>query len=195
MSTQTIPPPTATFSANILQWTIFDEYQVLNFLLTINKSVTINQKWAKTSERFYLYWQEDYAQQQREKEKEKKVPLTQKKEEIKKKAQIESLELNNRMLQAAKTLERMVNQNIFDDISQGKLLIFLSQYNFWSIVCYRTLIDYRYWDDPSDEFKAGEGSLLPLWKFSYEKTKKHDITDMCFNTRYYDLFAVAFGTR
>ncbi|XP_020281477.1 dynein intermediate chain 2, ciliary [Pseudomyrmex gracilis] len=142
MSTQTIPPPTATFSANILQWTIFDEYQ------------------------------EDYAQQQREKEKEKKVPLTQKKEEIKKKAQIESLELNNRMLQAAKTLERMVNQNIFDDISQ----------------------DYRYWDDPSDEFKAGEGSLLPLWKFSYEKTKKHDITDMCFNTRYYDLFAVAFGT-
>lgn len=56
------------------------------------------------------------------------MPLTQKKEEIKKKAQIESSELNNRMLQAAKTLERMVNQNIFDDISQGKLLsIFLSQ--------------------------------------------------------------------
>jgi len=56
------------------------------------------------------------------------------------------------------------------------------------------LLDYRYWDDPSDEFKEGEGSLLPLWKFSYEKTKKHDITDMCFNSRYYDLFAVAFGS-
>jgi len=28
MSTQTIPPPTATFNANVLQWTIFDEYQV-----------------------------------------------------------------------------------------------------------------------------------------------------------------------
>lgn len=57
------------------------------------------------------------------------------------------------------------------------------------------LLDYRYWDDPSDEFKDGEGSLLPLWKFCYEKTKKHDITDMCFNSRYYDLFAVAFGSR
>ncbi|KAG5314080.1 DYI2 protein, partial [Acromyrmex insinuator] len=141
--TQTIPPPTATFNTNVLQWTIFDEYQ------------------------------EDYAQQQREKEKEKKVPLAQpKKEDVKKKAQLESSAMTNRMLQAAKTLERMVNQNIFDDISQ----------------------DYRYWDDPSDEFKEGEGSLLPLWKFSYEKTKKHDITDMCFNSRYYDLFAVAFGS-
>lgn len=76
------------------------------------------------------------------------------------------------MLQAAKTLERMVNQNIFDEIAQ----------------------DYRYWNDPSDEFKDGEGSLLPLWKFQYEKTKKHDVTDLCFNARYYDLFAVAFGT-
>ncbi|XP_014477799.1 PREDICTED: dynein intermediate chain 2, ciliary isoform X2 [Dinoponera quadriceps] len=143
MSTQTIPPPTATFNTHVFQWTIFDEYQ------------------------------EDYAQQQREKEKEKRVPLTQpKKEDVKKKVQIETSAMTHRMLQAAKTLERMVNQNIFDDISQ----------------------DYRYWDDPSDEFKDGEGSLLPLWKFSYEKTKKHDITDMCFNSRYYDLFAVAFGT-
>ncbi|XP_029672897.1 dynein intermediate chain 2, ciliary isoform X4 [Formica exsecta] len=143
ISTQTIPPPTATFNASVFQWTIFDEYQ------------------------------EDYAQQQREKEKEKRAPLTQpKKEDVKKKAQMESLAMTNRMLQAAKTLERMVNQNIFDDISQ----------------------DYRYWDDPSDEFKDGEGSLLPLWKFSYEKTKKHDVTDVCFNSRYYDLFAVAFGT-
>ncbi|KYN45207.1 Dynein intermediate chain 2, ciliary [Trachymyrmex septentrionalis] len=117
---------------------------------------------------------EDYAQQQREKEKEKKAPplIQPKKEDMKKKVQLESSEMTNRMLQAAKTLERMVNQNIFDDISQ----------------------DYRYWDDPSDEFKEGEGSLLPLWKFSYEKTKKHDITDMCFNSRYYDLFAVAFGS-
>lgn len=69
---------------------------------------------------FLFYRQEDYAQQQREKEKEKKAPLAQpKKEDIKKKAQMESSVITNRMLQAAKTLERMVNQNIFDDISQG----------------------------------------------------------------------------
>jgi len=138
-------------------------------------------------------WQEDYAQQQREKEKEKKVPLIPKKEEVKKKAQIESSEMTNRMLQAAKTLERMVNQNIFDDIAQGRFLVF-SLMKPQVYIFLQLLLDYRYWDDPSDEFKEGEGSLLPLWKFSYEKTKKHDITDMCFNSRYYDLFAVAFGS-
>lgn len=47
-----------------------------------------------------------------------------KKEDVKKKAQMESSAMTNRMLQAAKTLERMVNQNIFDDILQGKFLIF-----------------------------------------------------------------------
>ncbi|XP_043595755.1 dynein intermediate chain 2, ciliary [Bombus pyrosoma] len=142
-STQTIPPPTETFNTHVFQWTIFDEYQ------------------------------EDFAQQQREKERERRIPFLQlKKEDMKKKAQTESTALICRMLQAAKTLERMVNQNIFDEIAQ----------------------DYRYWDDPSDEFKVGEGSLLPLWKFHYEKTKKHDVTDLCFNSRYYDLFAVSYGT-
>ena len=32
---------------------------------------------------------------------------------------MESTALTYRMLQAAKTLERMVNQNIFDEIAQG----------------------------------------------------------------------------
>lgn len=55
--------------------------------------------------------------------------------------------------------------------------------------------DYRYYEDPSDEFREEEGTLLPLWKFTYEKTKKMNVTDMCFNTLYYDLFAVCFGSR
>uniref|UniRef100_A0A0C9RDK3 DYI2_0 protein n=1 Tax=Fopius arisanus TaxID=64838 RepID=A0A0C9RDK3_9HYME len=143
MSTQTVPPPTASFNSHVFQWTIYDEYQ------------------------------EDYAAQQQEKEKDRKSLMPgQKKDEGKKKAQAEALAVNQKMLQAAKTLERMVNQNIFDEIAQ----------------------DYRYWNDPSDEFKDGEGSLLPLWKFQYEKVKKHDVTSMCFNAKYYDLFAVSFGT-
>ncbi|XP_074093610.1 dynein intermediate chain 2, ciliary isoform X1 [Cotesia typhae] len=147
MSTQTVPPPIASFNSHVFQWIIFDEYQ------------------------------EDYARQQREKkEKERKqlVPQQQKqqKEEVKKKTPVETVAVHQRMLQAAKTLERMVNQNIYDEISH----------------------DYRYWNDPSDEFKDGEGSLLPLWKFQYDKTKKHDVTDICFNARYYDLFAVSFGS-
>ena len=104
--------------------------------------------------------------------------------------------MTNRMLQAVKTLERMVNQNIYDEISQGRWnlaiqSVFFCMYNVHKY-CFP---DYRYWDDPSDEYKEGEGSLLPLWKMSYEKTKKHDVTCVCFNSRYYDLFAVAYGSR
>lgn len=66
----------------------------------------------------------------------------------------------------------MINQNIFDEIAQ----------------------DYRYYEDPSDEFRDEEGTLLPLWKFSYEKTKKMCVTAICFNTYYYDLFAVCYGS-
>ncbi|KAL2726546.1 hypothetical protein V1478_006824 [Vespula squamosa] len=143
MSTQTLPPPVATFNTHVFQWTIFDEYQ------------------------------EDYMIQQRERERERRMPIVHvRREDTKQKEQIEIIEMYNRMLKAAKTLERMVNQNIYDEIAQ----------------------DYRYWNDPSDEYKDGEGSLLPLWKFNYEPTKKHDITDVCFNARYYDLFAVAYGT-
>lgn len=55
------------------------------------------------------------------------------------------------------------------------------------------LTDYRYWEDPSDEYRDEEGTLLPLWKFVYEKTKKNSVTALVWNPRYYDLFAVAFG--
>lgn len=80
--------------------------------------------------------------------------------------------MNKKYLQCWQILERMINQNIYDDIAQ----------------------DYRYWEDPSDEFREEEGTLLPLWKFSYDKTKKMNVTDLCFNTFYYDLYAVCFGS-
>jgi len=43
-----------------------------------------------------------------------------KKKDLKKKALLDNSAKTQRMLEAAKTLERMVNQNIFDDISQGR---------------------------------------------------------------------------
>lgn len=95
-----------------------------------------------------------------------------KREEIKKKPETQGTEsLQARTNAAAKIIDRMICQNIFDDISQ----------------------DYKYYEDPSDEYRK-EGTLLPLWKFSYEKTKKNSVTDIFWNPHYYDLFAVTFGT-
>ena len=76
------------------------------------------------------------------------------------------------MTKAAKILERMVNQNTYDEIAQ----------------------DFKYYEDDADEFREQEGTLLPLWKFTCEKSKKLSVTSLAWNTRYPDLFAVGFGS-
>ena len=66
----------------------------------------------------------------------------------------------------------MVNQNTYDEIAQ----------------------DFKYYEDDADEFREQEGTLLPLWKFTCEKSKKLSVTSLAWNTRYPDLFAVGFGS-
>ncbi|XP_031620811.1 dynein intermediate chain 2, ciliary [Contarinia nasturtii] len=148
VETQTIPPPRSTFGSYVLQWIIYDSYA------------------------------EHFEQSEREKEKERKaasamISAQSKQFDLIKRTCKNTIneELNRNYLRCWQILERMINQNIFDEIA----------------------LDYRYYEDPSDEFREEEGTLLPLWKFQYEKTKKMNVTDICFNTMYYDLFAVCFG--
>ena len=56
------------------------------------------------------------------------------------------------------------------------------------------LLDFRFYEDASDEFREVEGTLLPLWKFGFEKAKKLEITALCWNPAYNDLFAAGFGS-
>lgn len=95
--TQTIPPPMGSFSANVLQWIIYDAYQ------------------------------RDFEAQQLEKELERerkekeKAPVSKHQVMAKKlvgKAQL-SEAVQGRVLECWKVLERMVNQNTFDDIAKG----------------------------------------------------------------------------
>lgn len=141
--TATEPPPRATFSSNVTQWEIYDAYQ------------------------------EDFEKQEKSKEK-KVIPGRREEEKTRKKLAITETQGDDisRVSKAAKIIERMVNQNTFDDIAQ----------------------DFRYWDDPSDEYRDNEGTLLPLWRFSYEKAKKLAVTSLCWNPKYNDLFAVSFGS-
>lgn len=169
----------ATFSANVLQWVIYDAYQ------------------------------EDYEAQEleklreRERKEKEKVPVSKHPtSEVKKssgRAQL-SEAVQGRVLECWKVLERMLNQNTYDEIAKGKYNItesffYLNQFFPLSSFSILIKIDYRYWEDPSDEYRDEEGTLLPLWKFVYEKTKKNTVTDICWNPWYYDLFAVCFGFR
>ncbi|VDO13688.1 unnamed protein product [Rodentolepis nana] len=75
-------------------------------------------------------------------------------------------------LKPLKTIERMINQNTFDDVLQ----------------------DFAYFEDLADDFRDSMGTLLPLWKFSYEKAKKMTVTSLCWSPQYSDLFAVGLGS-
>ncbi|CRK96455.1 CLUMA_CG009995, isoform A [Clunio marinus] len=164
VETQTVPPPRSQFGANVVQWHIYDSYN------------------------------EDFDRQTREKEKEmmkEKKPGLQKHAELKRgdaknKA---TEEFNRKYLQKCQILERMVNQNIFDDIAHGWLKSFLTISTLTILIK-----DFRYYEDPSDEFREDDGTLLPLWKFTYDKCKKMSVTDICLNTHYFDLYAVCFGS-
>ena len=74
---------------------------------------------------------------------------------------------------ALKTMERLVNQNAEDEIFQ----------------------DFKYFEDSADQYRHnGEGTLLPLWKFTTERANRKQVTSLCWNPRYNDMFAVGYGS-
>ncbi|KFM23249.1 Dynein, 78 kDa intermediate chain, flagellar outer arm [Auxenochlorella protothecoides] len=55
------------------------------------------------------------------------------------------------------------------------------------------LLDCRYWDDPADEVRAREGTLLPLWLFPAPGNARHAVTALAWCPGHPDLFAVGHG--
>uniref|UniRef100_A0A0G4HQU8 Dynein intermediate chain 1, axonemal n=1 Tax=Chromera velia CCMP2878 TaxID=1169474 RepID=A0A0G4HQU8_9ALVE len=76
------------------------------------------------------------------------------------------------MRHALKIMERLVNQNAENEI----------------------YMDFKYFEDLSDEFREGDGTLLPLWRFASEKTKRKQVTAIAWSPKYPDLFAVGLGS-
>eukprot|EP00111_Clytia_hemisphaerica_P001567 TCONS_00004473-protein len=121
----------------------------------------------------YDAYVEDLQRQEREKEKENKK--SSKKDDEKKKKNV-AVEVTGddikRVGRASKIVERMVNQNTYDAIAH----------------------DFKYWEDLSDEYRDNEGTVLPLWKFYYERSKRMTVTAISWSPKYQDLFAVGHGS-
>ncbi|KAM6979625.1 dynein, axonemal, intermediate chain 1, paralog 2 [Aplochiton taeniatus] len=141
---QTEPPPRSNFSSTANQWEIYDVYV------------------------------EELQKQEKNKEKQKAAPSKKEEDRARKKMMMMETQSDDitKVAKVAKIIERMVNQNTFDDIAQ----------------------DFKYFEDASDEFREQEGTLLPLWKFQYEKAKRLSVTALCWNQSYQDLFAVGLGS-
>ena len=142
----TDPPPINTQNASATQWEIYDAYMRDQENQRIQREIQKNR--GKKVEK---------DKEEEEEEKPEKKPDT----------------LHGpAMGKAVKVVERMVNQNSYDDIAQ----------------------DFKYWDDASDTFREGEGTLLPLWKFYCDRAQRKHVTAICWNPEYTDLFAVGYGS-
>jgi len=150
--TVTEPPPSVGFNSMVTQWEVFDA-----FLEDIEvKSIA-----------------KDKSSQQQQKKPQAGGGEKEEEEETQKEAAKEGDIVHSAaMSKSLKVMERMVNQNTYDDIAQ----------------------DFKYWDDQSDTFREGEGTLLPLWKFFTDKVRRKHVTALCWNPEYYDLFAVGYGS-
>uniref|UniRef100_A0A8C3NBT8 Dynein axonemal intermediate chain 1 n=1 Tax=Geospiza parvula TaxID=87175 RepID=A0A8C3NBT8_GEOPR len=120
----------------------------------------------------YDSYVEELERMEKAKEKEKAKPVAVKKEDQKTGRKLSHIDSLSMVARAAKIAERMVNLNTYDDIAQ----------------------DFKYFEDASDEYRGQKGTLLPLWKFQYEKTKKLAVTALSWNPKYKDLFAVGYGS-
>lgn len=40
-------------------------------------------------------------------------------------------------------------------------------------------LDFKYFEDASDEFRDPQGTLLPLWKFHYHRARRLSVTALC----------------
>jgi len=126
--------------------------------------------YSDTTNQWIIY--DQYVNQDRAIEKKDK-PTAMKDFEFGKKKRREADPLySDSMKMSIKLMERMVNQNAENEIYH----------------------DFKYWEDKSDEFRDGDGTLLPLWRFASEKAKRKQVTSLKWNPQYKDLFAVGFGS-
>jgi dynein intermediate chain 1 len=121
---------------------------------------------------FDQYIREIEAAKEREKEDKQKTKHSYEEDTDKKKKSDADPTYSDSMKLSIKIMERMVNQNAENEVYH----------------------DFKYWEDKSDEFRDGEGTLLPLWRFSSEKAKRKQVTSIKWNPRYNDLCAVGFGS-
>ncbi|XP_073511212.1 dynein axonemal intermediate chain 1 [Phyllobates terribilis] len=144
-ASQTEPPPRASFSGTANQWEIYDAY-----IAELQKQEKLKEK--------------------------QKAPASKKEDELQSRRRVPTSESQSdditKVEKSSKILERMVNQNTYDDVTQ----------------------DFRYFEDVADEFREQEGTLLPLWRFQYEKAKRLAVTALCWSPKYKDLFAVGHGS-
>ena len=111
-----------------------------------------------------------YMQEQDEQKRNK--PKVTDEELLDQKAKQPDLMYGESMKRTLKVMERLTNQN-----SEAEVFA-----------------DYKYWEDQADQYRDGDGVLLPLWRFACDRARRKQVTSLKWNPRYPDLFAVGYGS-
>ena len=86
--------------------------------------------------------------------------------------------------------KRVMQDDVLHSIEMKRALKIMErvmiQNQFFSIYS-----DYKYWIDDADGTHA---TVLPLWRIYYGKILKKQVTSICWNPKYRDLFAVGYGS-
>ncbi|XP_042888961.1 dynein intermediate chain 2, ciliary-like [Penaeus japonicus] len=169
LAIQTEPPPSTAFSVNVSLGEIFDAY-IKDYEKVLEKEKEREKEKEKERERERERDRERGTLKGKQSPRVAPEPLPPPPLRTHSYGD-ESLDLPG-IKRTVMVLERMVNQNIYDDITQ----------------------DFRYWEDASDEYRCMEGSLLPLWKFHHDKSRTLLVSAVCWSPVYPDLFAAAYTT-
>jgi len=161
----TEPPPVTQYQDEVSQWKIHDSYKS-DFLL--NQSVEQAADGGSTNALRSISFEDKLASIVLTREEEPVADTTTGSSSTQQTDTIHSENMEN----ALKTMERLVNQNAEDEIFQ----------------------DFKYFEDKADEFRNGEGTLLPLWRFTADRANRKQVTSLCWNPRYNDMFAVGYGS-
>eukprot|EP00920_Eleutheroschizon_duboscqi_P008579 GHVT01019808.1.p1 GENE.GHVT01019808.1~~GHVT01019808.1.p1 ORF type:complete len:533 (+),score=42.27 GHVT01019808.1:634-2232(+) len=110
------------------------------------------------------------ADMESEKNEELKKPVT--KDKSLRTKLLENPMYSDTMKKSARLAERIVNQNAEHEV----------------------YTDFKSYEDEADTFRPDKGTLLPLWRFAAQTSRKQEVTAIKWNPRYPDLFAVGYGS-
>lgn len=97
--------------------------------------------------------------------------------------------LKRRQVRILKSIERVLNQNRNHELIYSKQPIVVLIEDLWE---QSIDLDFKYFEDQTDEIREPMGTLFPLWKFS-SSVPNRSVTALAWNPAYPDMLVIGYG--
>ena len=102
--------------------------------------------------------------------------------------------LKRRQVQILKAMERVLNQNRYQELihSKDSCTTMLSSNSSTMNISFSNELDFKYFEDKTDEARDPMGTLFPLWKFP-PSVPDRSVTALAWNPAYSDMIIIGYG--